>query len=452
MSRKEIELLLVELDRREALSRADNFEPHEKQKLALDIFKKNGFVMARGGNRSGKTEVGAVAVAKELLTKPKQRWWVLCPSFDLQKESTQEKIDHYLGAHYAKKPTLISNGAYSSITLKNGSKLIFKSYEQEREKLQSAGLDGVWFDEEPSKDIFDEVTMRQKAGVPLKIIMTLTPLIGQQYIRELAASSNVVQMSWKDNTHLTAEQIAAMRRGKSERELLVREHGEFAEAIGRVVTRLVGITNMKIDFADYDVWECIDPGYVDPTAYVQAAIDADANVAITSCWSESNLSYDQVAQRILDHRKIKKENKIVGTQKIYRSLIDTNEPRLKKELTKYKIYCKSIKKMDDWFEYLASKTNWFFENDKIKFLTGTEPLLSQLELLYWKTKESEQILPEFDLHRKYGHHFDLAMALFYLLAEINKKYVSQKEEEVDRQLRYRSPAKPNTKVIYKNIS
>jgi len=57
------------------------------------------------------------------------------------------------------------------------SSLAFKSYERGREKWQGAGLELVWFDEEPPQDIYIEGLTRtnETSGI---VFLTCTPLLG----------------------------------------------------------------------------------------------------------------------------------------------------------------------------------------------------------------------------------------------------------------------------------
>lgn len=137
------------------------------------------------GNRVGKTEIGAMEVARYMLGQHEYRdipvpveAWSVCPSFDAQAETTQKKLLHYLPEQEIADTTTIRKGIYSSIRLKNGSVVNFKSYEQGRSKFQGAGKRLIWFDEEPPHDIWEECVVRQEAGQPLDIILTMTPIKG----------------------------------------------------------------------------------------------------------------------------------------------------------------------------------------------------------------------------------------------------------------------------------
>lgn len=83
--------------------------------------------------------------------------------------------------------------ALDSITVRNqyegSSTLLFKAYEQGREKWQGDTLLGVWYDEEPPLDIYTEGMTRTNATDGI-VILTFTPLKGM---------SDVVQMYLSDS-------------------------------------------------------------------------------------------------------------------------------------------------------------------------------------------------------------------------------------------------------------
>jgi len=132
-----------------------------------------------GGNRSGKTEEGAEYMVKKCLEKPKQRWWACAESFSDSVNIQQRKV------HDIVPKNRIKYGRYDEINgftnrkllFDNGSIIIFKSYDQQRESFQSDDIDGIWDDEEPPWDIYREQRMRliDRDG---EMIITMTSLKG----------------------------------------------------------------------------------------------------------------------------------------------------------------------------------------------------------------------------------------------------------------------------------
>ncbi len=66
------------------------------------------------------------------------------------------------------------------------SRLVLKSYEQGRESFQAAGVNAIWLDEEPPKDIYTEALTRVMSTVPGEpngaLFCTFTPLSGMSEV------------------------------------------------------------------------------------------------------------------------------------------------------------------------------------------------------------------------------------------------------------------------------
>ena len=144
---------------------------HKKQVLFHKCLKRNRWVF--GGNRSGKTECGAVEVVYLALGIHPYRknkvteGWVVSLSRQVQRDVAQKKILDYLPEENIEKIVMLTGGQGSAesgvidfILVKSElgglSKIGFKSCDQGREKFQGTSLDYVWFDEEPPYEIYQE--------------------------------------------------------------------------------------------------------------------------------------------------------------------------------------------------------------------------------------------------------------------------------------------------------
>ncbi len=151
-----------------------------------------------GGNRAGKTEVGAMlAVA---FAAGSNQWWVRewlkinnLPSDLIQKKPStvwasalsyndalmyvRPKISKFLPSNAIEK--YWQGAGRSRIEFPNGGKIISLSADAGREKYQGAGGDIslIWLDEEHKEDVFNECLMRcvDSHG---KLLLTMTPLKG----------------------------------------------------------------------------------------------------------------------------------------------------------------------------------------------------------------------------------------------------------------------------------
>lgn len=188
--KEELAELLLERQRRIKENPLKYVRPHKKQIEASESTKSLRVLF--WANRTGKSEWGGMEAAKVLLGQhkhiPEGDGWVFCPSFDEQKDTTQQKLLRYIPESRIVDRTWIRKGILKELVVLSDTgkhnKVTFKSYEQGREKAQGAGKRFSWFDEEVPKDIFDEVSVRSEAGEPLYLWMTMTPVKGMCFDEE----------------------------------------------------------------------------------------------------------------------------------------------------------------------------------------------------------------------------------------------------------------------------
>lgn len=276
-----------------------------------------------GGNRSGKTECGAVEcvyMARGIHPYRENRkdvfGWVVSLSSQVQRDVAQRKILHYLDKSWIVDITMLSgkrefpeNGVIDQIKIKNvfgGVSVIgFKSCDQGREKFQGSSLDFVWFDEEPPRDIYEECRMRvlDRAG---EIFATMTPLKGLTFaytdIYLKADGQNVwcEFMEWADNPFLPQGEIQRLTAGLSPDELESRRYGRFTAAEGLVYTEFND--DCIIDpFPIPPDWQdklSIDPGLNNPLSCHWYCVDWDGNVYVVAEHYEAGKTVDYHAQKI----------------------------------------------------------------------------------------------------------------------------------------------------------
>ena len=277
---------------------------HKKQILFHKCSKKNRWVFV--GNRSGKTECGAVEtvwLARGIHPFKKNKpidCWVVSLSKQVQRDVAQNKILHYLRKDYIYQIVMTSgrqdsadSGIIDFILVKNVfgslSKIGFKSCDQGREKFQGSSLDFVWFDEEPPYDIYQECRMRvlDRKGM---IFGTMTPLKGLTWVyNEIYLNQNsdeeiwYIEMEWADNPYLDTKEIETMSKSMSEEELQTRRYGKFLQLGGLVYNefdeKINVIEPFEIPYEWYDNIS-IDPGLNNPLSAHWYARDFDNNVYV----------------------------------------------------------------------------------------------------------------------------------------------------------------------------
>ena len=294
---------------------------HKKQMQFHKCNKKNRWVF--GGNRSGKTECGAVETVwlargiHPYKNNKRVDCWVVSLSRQVQRDVAQSKILHYLRKSWIEAVVMESgrkdsaeSGIIDFILVRNVfgtlSKIGFKSCDQGREKFQGASLDFVWFDEEPPYDIYKECKMRvmDKKGM---IFGTMTPLKGLTWVyNEIYLNENrddnvwTITMEWADNPYLDKKEIEDMTKSMSEDELQSRRYGKFMQIGGLVY----GEFDENIHVIDpFDVpkdWYdniSIDPGLNNPLSCHWYA-EYDGNVYVIAEHFESGKDVAYHAQRI----------------------------------------------------------------------------------------------------------------------------------------------------------
>ncbi len=278
---------------------------HKKQMEFHKCTKRNRWVF--GGNRTGKTECGAVesiffARGNHPFKKRSKEvsGWVVSVSRQVQRDVAQKKILSYLEPQWIfdvvmseGKKDNPEGGFIDYILIKNIfgtlSKIGFKSCDQGREKFQGASLDFVWFDEEPPYEIYIECRMRTLDTCG-EIFGTMTPLKGLTWVfNEIYLNEKKddevwhITMNWDDNPFLSANEIEKFSCVISDSELENRKFGKFVGLGGGVYNEfdenLHVIEPFKIPSEWYDNIS-IDPGLNNPLSAHWYAVDYDGNIFV----------------------------------------------------------------------------------------------------------------------------------------------------------------------------
>ncbi|MFH1290712.1 MAG: phage terminase large subunit [Nanoarchaeota archaeon] len=391
------------------------------------------------GNRVGKTEGCAQEVVRYVLGEKVGVYipievWCACPSYDSQKETTQKKLEKYIPKKEIKHITYIKAGTWGEIELNNGSKINFKSYEQGREKFQGAGKKLIWFDEEPPKDIWEECVVRQEAGQQLDIIMSMTPIKGMTWVYDDLFMQTgrsdlyISTASWDDNPWLTEKQKELMSINLSDEAIQVRRFGQFVKRVGLVCSwwdREKNLMEYKSTPA-YDYYEVLDGGFSDPAAWLLIGLDGDGDLHVVDGFREKGLSDGEIVSR---------RNQKTAGLRIINGWLDYPDERLQENLFKLGMKLERVEKQvgdtQGWDEIVAEKLASY---GKIQRGTGKprlfinhrlDWLVQEIENLTWleikrQTDSGIQIMPKWDDHRRFGHHFDGLRALGYFVTSFDK--------------------------------
>ena len=319
------EIESIERFRREhdKLARYNRDKVHAKQMEFHKCGKRNRWVF--GGNRSGKTECGAVEAVWWIRgihpfreNRKDVCGWVVSPTYEVQSEVSQSKILSYLRPEWIVDVTMQSGrksspdgGVIDYITVKNVfggvSRLGFKSADQGREKFQGASLDFVWFDEEPPQDVYHECMMRvmDRKG---EIWGTMTPLKGRSWVYDEIYMNKrenpevwYVTMEWADNPYLDPAEIELLTKAFDKESVEMRRYGRFGDTGGLVYPEFDESVHVVDPFPVPPEWYdniSIDPGLHNPLSCHFYAVDYDGNVYVIAEHYERERDVGYHAERI----------------------------------------------------------------------------------------------------------------------------------------------------------
>ena len=296
---------------------------HKKQMAFHRSKKRNRWVF--GGNRSGKTECGAVEtvwMARGNHPYRKNRkntfGWVVSLTAQVQRDVAQKKVLRYLRRDWIADIVMTSGrkdspeaGVIDQIFVKNvfgGVSIIgFKSCDQGRERFQGSSLDYVWFDEEPPQDIYEECLMRvaDRAG---DIFGTMTPLKGLSFVygeiylnRKNNPQVWYEFMEWADNPYLSKKEVRHLTSTLDETTLQSRRYGRFCTREGLIYPEFEEAVHVIEPFSVPRDWQeiiSIDPGLKNPLSAHWYAVDYDGNVYVVAEWYAADRSVEEHAAAI----------------------------------------------------------------------------------------------------------------------------------------------------------
>ncbi len=397
---------------------------HQKQLAFHKCKKRNRWVF--GGNRSGKTECGAVEViymARGIHPYRENRkdvfGWVVSLSREVQRDVAQDKILKYLPKSWISSVVMSSgrkddfeSGIIDQIKIKNVfggiSTIGFKSCDQGREKFQGSSLDFVWFDEEPPEDVYRECKMRvlDRRG---DIFGTMTPLKGLTFIYDEIylnqGDSKEVWcefMEWADNPYLNAEEIKELSYSMSKDELETRRFGKFSSDSGLVYTEFDENVHVIDPVSLPFEWQSslsIDPGLNNPLSCHWYMVDYDGNVYVVAEHFESGKDIAYHSQKIKEisdslfwHKdslgRISAYIDSAANQKTLAS------PRSVSELFLEHGICVNTNVNKDLFTGIA-RVKEYFKNNKIYIFRTCTNLIRELKTYRWG---------QGDVPKKYDDH------------------------------------------------
>jgi phage terminase large subunit-like protein len=302
-----LRILEQEAQTRKSQNLLKYYRPYTKQKEFHHQLVRERLLMA--GNQLGKTVAGAYEMAFHL-TGLYPDWWqghrftkaIAAWAGSVSTLATRDTVQRLVCGRPGKLGTgavpkaLITDSKsalgtpdlldHIKVTHVSGeeSTLAFKSYEQGREKWQGETLDLVWFDEEPSQDIYSEGLTRTNATGGITY-MTFTPLLGmsevvRRFLMEKSPGTGVTTMTIDDAEHYTPEQRTAIIASYPAHEREASTRGIPSLGSGRIFPIEESLITIEpFDIPAHWVQICgIDFGWDHPSAATRLAWDRDDDV------------------------------------------------------------------------------------------------------------------------------------------------------------------------------
>lgn len=313
--------------------------PYEKQKEALVQFTSDIKIFTvLGGNRSGKTEMGAIiAVAWALgkkffegepsyeilknlpIPEPPNNIWVVGLDFPTLRDviwgqKLRQGRDHPPILPRLEGLVKPKDGDFQA-QFANGSLITCKSADSGADKFQGASVDLVWIDEEPEEAVFNECYQRT-IDCGGKILVTLTPLtdinsgVRTPWVFDLyedwkrgAKDLKFVSLSMLDNPFIPdVEKEKAKAKWAGHYEEGARLYGKFIRRSGLVYPNWDKTKHVIRPFDIPRSWPkyvSIDPATSGTTAALWAAIDSKDDVYLYREYYEKDLIISDHAKNIL---------------------------------------------------------------------------------------------------------------------------------------------------------
>ena len=310
MSQDATKEALLELDLIERVQK------ERKKKSGIDYYVPNAaqlrchqskakIILFCGGNRSGKSTVGAAELAFHLTRKypdwfPRERRFthpikavVVCDANQKIEKVIEPKIKEYLPHNHIVHKKVVG-GYLNRIVCKDGSTVDFLSGEQDDMAFEGADWDFYWGDEPQKKRKFDAI-MRGLIDRGGRTLLTFTPLVEPWMKEQLVDQADGKRIETfivdttdnlfdiKGNPILKQENIDEMMRMWDDETIETRVHGKFFHLRGVVYPGFNQVHQTDFEYQYPDPVICVlDPHDRQPHHLIWAVVDRTDDIHIHS--------------------------------------------------------------------------------------------------------------------------------------------------------------------------
>lgn len=300
------------------------YKPYKGVQEDFHRCQKRGRILL-GGNRVGKTVSGAMESCWYLTGTHPYR---TTPEPPIYGRGVAVDIEQGLGKIMLPEiqrwlPTsFLINGSWSdsysaqsrTLTLLNGSKMDFLTYEQDAEKHAGTSRSFCWWDEEPPENIFNEDMLRL-VDVNGSWWISMTPVLGYTWIHrkyyrpliEQRVEDKAVAVflgSTENNPHVSSEVLDEITKGMSPEEKEARKHGKFMAASGLVYPSFGPhntIPPINAQAVSKAIYCSMDHGLRHPTVWLWAYVDTEGRIIVFHEYVESERTITQHAKALKDY-------------------------------------------------------------------------------------------------------------------------------------------------------
>ena len=221
-------------------------------------------------------------------------------------------------------PSFLANGSWEDsyraashmLTLADKSTVSFMSYEQDANKFQSVSLHHIHFDEEPPKQIFDESMLRlvdvggswTLSETPVQQLEWVEDELIQPSLEGIRPDVKVFYLDTRDNVNLPPEELIALEASLTPEERVIRLEGKYkgGSLVFPEFTRKAPYVIDVQDFVLTDEWavyESMDYGYANPTAWLWTAVHPDGSIITFRSLYSKSIVVSEWAAIVLSMRK-----------------------------------------------------------------------------------------------------------------------------------------------------
>lgn len=299
------------------------------------------------------------------------------------------------------------NKSDRTITLPNGSQLIFKGLDDETKLLSLQNISDIFIEEvyQCDKGIIEQLNLRMRGKAPnQQIFMAFNPISAKHWLYDFCEVNPPKSFfyhvsTYKDNNFLTPEYIAAL-----EEQLITNPRRAEVFVKGNWGVLVDDLVYPNHEIRDFDINELLqnnkleircgmDTGFVDPTAIVTTLYDKENSIIyIIDEYYKSGATLDDAVDAITYKMKIKKH-------KIY---VDSADPRAISYYSSKGIRAEKAKKGKNSVRLGMS----FLQNHKIVCHSKCVNVAAELEnFVYLKDKATGELCEDKMDHR-YSHSLD----------------------------------------------